>query len=191
MQQFKDWYWNVAGSTTQVYSSARNIYVPLADTAYQTWLAAHGAASRIAAEIDVWYYVSDLLPPWLFDGSSFVQPSAGAYTKTQLKAYAASVRYNKEIGGTTVSGVNYPTDRDTQAKMTAAVLLAQVNPATTFKWKIADGTFTASIDAAGMVAIASAVGAFVNGLFITEQMAGAAIDAGTTTGLAQIDAAFA
>ena len=35
--------------------------------------------------------------------------------------------HDKEIGGTTVYGVGYPTDRETQAKLTAAALFAQVD----------------------------------------------------------------
>ena len=34
-----DWYWVVAGSTTQVYSSASGDYVPIADATYVAWLA--------------------------------------------------------------------------------------------------------------------------------------------------------
>lgn len=191
MRQFRDWYWIVGGSTTQVYSSLRNVYVPTSDADYQAWLAVNSGAPNIASEADIWYYVGDLLPPWLFNGATFAQPAVGAYTSAQLKGYAANARYNKEVGGTTVSGVAYPTDRETQAKMTAAVLLAQVNPAATFKWKLADGSFSETLDAAGMISVASTVGAFVNGLFTTEQTVGAAIAAGTITTAAQVDAAFA
>jgi hypothetical protein len=34
-----DWYWFVAGSTTQVYSSKAKDFVPATNTAYQRWLA--------------------------------------------------------------------------------------------------------------------------------------------------------
>src|SRR5262252_7789655 len=35
-----NWYWIVARSTTQVYSSAVGDYVPMQDATYQAWLAA-------------------------------------------------------------------------------------------------------------------------------------------------------
>ena len=69
-------------------------------------------------------------------------------TKDELKAHAASVRYDKEIGGTTVYGVGYPTDRETQAKLTAAALFAQVDNRQTFQWKLADGSFSETLSAA-------------------------------------------
>jgi hypothetical protein len=34
----KNWYWIVAGSTTQVYSSASGTYVPVNDPTYLAWL---------------------------------------------------------------------------------------------------------------------------------------------------------
>jgi hypothetical protein len=186
-----DWYWIVSGDATKVYSSKRNVYVPASDADYQAWLVAQGGTSRIGSEAEILYYIGDSLPTWLNTASGFVQPAVGAYTKAQLKAYAGNVRYNKEVGGTTVSGVAYPTDRETQSKMTAAVVLSQVNPSATFKWKLPDGSFTASLNAAGMLAVASAVGAFVQTCFETEASVVAAIDAGTITTISGIDAAFA
>lgn len=48
-----DWYWIVAGSTTQVYSSARNDYFPVSDATYVAWLAGGRTATRIASEADL------------------------------------------------------------------------------------------------------------------------------------------
>ncbi len=42
-----NWYWIVADSITQVYSSAVDDYVPVADAAYQAWLAAGNKATKI------------------------------------------------------------------------------------------------------------------------------------------------
>lgn len=186
----RDWYWAVAGDTTEVYSSARNLYVAVADPAYLDWLANNVRPTPIDAESSIWYYLQDWRPSWLFDGATFAQPAADSYTKAQLSAYAAAKRYDKEVGGTTVNGHAYLSDRETQAKLTAAVLLCQVNPSATIKWKLADGSFI-DLDAAGMTAVASAVGAFVQACFATEASVTAAIAAGTTTTLAQVDAAFA
>jgi hypothetical protein len=43
----------VAGSTTQVFSSASGDYVPVADGTYQTWLAAGNKPSRIVSEAEL------------------------------------------------------------------------------------------------------------------------------------------
>lgn len=45
-----DWYWIVNSSTTQVFSSARASYVPISDSAYQTWLAAGNLATPIPTD---------------------------------------------------------------------------------------------------------------------------------------------
>lgn len=44
-----DHYWFVAGSTTQVYSSRRAIYVPVADAEYAAWVA---TGESVATKID-------------------------------------------------------------------------------------------------------------------------------------------
>lgn len=44
-----NWYWLVAGSTTQVYSSASNTYVSVSDTTYEAWVASGGVATKISA----------------------------------------------------------------------------------------------------------------------------------------------
>ena len=46
-------YWIVAGSATQVFSSAGGDYVPVADAAYQAWLATGNRSSRIASEAEL------------------------------------------------------------------------------------------------------------------------------------------
>jgi hypothetical protein len=107
-----------------------------------------------------------------------------------LTAYAANVRWKKEVGGMTLNGVDYPTDRETQSKMGSAFLLAMADPTSTFKWKLSDGTFTPTIDATTMQAVAKAVGQYVNGCFLTEETVAAAVAAGTITTRAQVDAAF-
>jgi len=56
----RNWYWIVAGSTTQVYSSASGDYVPVADATYQAWLAAGGVPTSIASEAEL----GDVLAPY-------------------------------------------------------------------------------------------------------------------------------
>ena len=45
----QNWYWIVAGSTTQVYSSAAAAYVSVSDAIYLSWLAAGGVPTKITA----------------------------------------------------------------------------------------------------------------------------------------------
>lgn len=47
-----DWYWIVGGDQTQVYSSARGIFVPVADPTYVAWLAIPGTPPNVATKID-------------------------------------------------------------------------------------------------------------------------------------------
>jgi hypothetical protein len=56
----KNWYWRVAGSTTQVYSSKAGDYVPVANATYQAWLASGGVPTNIASEAEL----GDVLAPY-------------------------------------------------------------------------------------------------------------------------------
>jgi hypothetical protein len=47
---FRNGYWIVAGSVTEVFSAASGDYVPVADATYQAWVANGNRAGRIANE---------------------------------------------------------------------------------------------------------------------------------------------
>lgn len=47
------WYWVVAESSTQVYSSAAGNYVPSDDATYQAWLDAGNMPTKIASEVEL------------------------------------------------------------------------------------------------------------------------------------------
>jgi hypothetical protein len=49
----KNWYWRVAGSTTQVYSSKTGNYVPVDDATYLAWVNDGGRATSIASEAEL------------------------------------------------------------------------------------------------------------------------------------------
>lgn len=105
-----------------------------------------------------------------------------------LVAYAANRRWQKEVGGITVAGVPVQTDRSSQAMISGAVALCDKVPDTIIKFKASDGFV--DLDAATMTAIAIAVGQHVQAVFAIEATVRAAIEAGTITTTAQIDAAF-
>jgi len=107
-----------------------------------------------------------------------------------LKAYAAFVRYAKEIGGMEVGGVHVATDETSQAKLTGAYLKASRDATFTTDWKGTDGTFT-SLDADSIIALGDAVLAHVAACFAAEKMVAAEIDTGSITTVTQVDAAFA
>lgn len=46
----QNWYWTVAGSATQVYSSAIGDYVPVGNATYQAWLVGGNQPTRIDSE---------------------------------------------------------------------------------------------------------------------------------------------
>lgn len=123
----------------------------------------------------------------LWDGRVLTEPAPAAATHRDLAGYAAAKRYAVEVGGVSIGGIGMPTDRDTQAKLTAAFLLAQANPTTTFSWKTSAGFVT--LTTAQVAQIAVAVGAFVQSAYATEAVVQAAIVAGGITTTAQIDAA--
>jgi hypothetical protein len=114
-----------------------------------------------------------------------VVPSAAGLT-----AYAAFVRYAKETGGITVSGVAMPTDRETQTQLAGANSYVQATPSATIQWKLANGSFV-SLSAAQISAIATAVAAHVQACFAAEATLVAGIAAGSITTKAQVDSAFA
>lgn len=183
----KNWFWLVG---EKVYSSAKNAYVPADDAAYQAFVVTHGGAPKVDSEAEIWPYVSDVVPGWLFDGALFVQPTATTYTKTQLKAYAASARYDKETGGISVGGVDVRTDRESQAMINGAYNMAARDGTFTTKWKGANGSFS-TLTAATITALATAIGQHVAACFSAEADVVAQVDAGTLTTTTEINAAFA
>ena len=172
------WYW--LADDGRIFSSAQQSIVAADDAGYVAWREAGGSPTswpRDASGAQTSDALQDVLAPY------------GLFAS--LQAYAASVRYSKEVGGFTVNGVKYPSDRESQAKLTAAALFAQVDNTKTFVWKLDDGTFSPSLNATQMIEVAAAVGGYVNDCFAKEATTIAAITAGTITTRDQVDAGFA
>ncbi len=55
-----NWYWIIADSTTQVYSSVAVAYVPTSDPTYLAWVASGHKASRLPAQQDLFDYLTTL-----------------------------------------------------------------------------------------------------------------------------------
>ncbi|PZU95055.1 MAG: hypothetical protein DI527_02055 [Chelatococcus sp.] len=110
--------------------------------------------------------------------------------KAALVAYAADRRWRLEVGGILVGSVPVATDDRSKLMITGARVAAMADPGWSTVWHGADGA-TYPVDAAAMVAISDAVQAHVNAGFATFAAIKAAIEAGTISTMAEIDAAFA
>lgn len=98
--------------------------------------------------------------------------------KEKRKAELAAVRWQAEIAGITVGGVSVATDRESQAKLIAARVMAKEDAAYTVKWKAESGFV--DLDATTIIAVADAVRAHVQAMFDLEAIKSAEIDALTT-----------
>lgn len=99
--------------------------------------------------------------------------------KTAKRADIAAARYDAETGGCTVDGVTIATDRGSQALLTAAVVMARIDPEFKTQWKCANGNFK-QLDAFQLRAIGDAVIAHVEACFAREGELCEQIDAAQT-----------
>ena len=156
----QDWYWSVAGDAANVYSSARNIYVPISDAAYVAWQAATGItpAQNVSAETDIWAYVQPFHPWWMFDtvAGTVAQPTLTTYTKTQLQQYNSDLRTRKVAGGMVAAGIPVLTDDVSRGFINDARTHAVDNANYTTVWYGSDGHFYPA-DAQTIIAMSDAV----------------------------------
>lgn len=185
-----NWYWIIGGDTSKVYSSATNTYVSANDATYLAWRSWGNSPPDIATEADIWMYVSDKQPDWMFDGTTFSQPAIGAYTKSQLTAYAANARWRKEIGGISLQGIPVATDDRSKQMILGARLAAQANPDFTTSWVGTDGNVY-PLNGAQLIGVSDAVLAHVSNCFTLFATVKAAIADGSVTTITEVDAVFA
>jgi hypothetical protein len=124
---------------------------------------------------------------YVYDGKSFSAPVAPTVTTDDLTAYAAAKRFAVETGGIAVDGSHIATDRASQSLITGAYNYVKENPDATVNFKTPNGFV--QLTASQMVVIANAVAAHVQACFAAEGTVDAAINAGTITTTAEIDAA--
>lgn len=110
---------------------------------------------------------------------------------SRLLEHAKNRRWEKEVGGIVVNGSLIATDRESQAMLTGAAAMAQIDTSFTAMWKSADGTFT-ELGAGQIIALARAVGKHVQACFAMEAAVNEAVKAPspTVTSEAQIDTMF-
>ena len=125
---------------------------------------------------------------WTYDGARFAAPIIPPPSREQLLAHAAAKRWRVETGGITVAGVAVATDDRAKMMIIGARSAAIADADWTTDWIGADGAIH-RLDAAAMIAISDAVQAHVGAAFSAYAAILAAIEAGTITSLAEIDAA--
>ena len=122
--------------------------------------------------------------PYYTIGSNSI---AGAYTigtkyidqiAYKMKQKATTNRYAKEILGTTTSGMDIATDRQSQSLITGARLKSDQDETKTFNWKGTNGWVT--LDHAAIVFVSDAVFDYVESCFNIEMDLHAAIDTAVT-----------
>lgn len=106
-----------------------------------------------------------------------------------LLAYAAKLRWQTEVGGIVVAGVPVATDDRSKLMVTGARVAAAADPNWVTVWHGADGG-SYPIDASAIIAVSDAVQAHVNATFSAFAAVKSAIEAGSVTTTAEIDAAF-
>jgi hypothetical protein len=176
MSKLADWYWSVGGDATHVWSSARAMSVPVADQAYADWQAVGGHYTTPIASMTELYAVL-----------------AAQFPAGSLPTYNADARFRRRNSGiiiTSLSPATFMSDEASVNDINSSYNYGQANPAATFQWKMADGSFTA-LDATKITKLHNDALNYVQSCFVCESTNLAAITGGTITTLAQIDAAFA
>lgn len=95
--------------------------------------------------------------------------------KSRKISELAALRYQKETDGIIINGMTIETDRQSQALITGAWSISQINPTILIDWKGVNGWI--QIDAATITAIAGSVAAHVQSCFSTERLHAEAIAA--------------
>lgn len=161
------------------YHTGRRCVVPEDDLAYAAWRQAGEVALAWTADrfgSQTMSSLQDVLTPL----GIFADPTA----------YAAKVRWEKEVGGVVVGGVQVATDDRSKQMIIAARIAAMINPEFTTQWVSANGAIT-TMNAAQIISVSDAVLDHVQQCFVIYAAVVDAIAAGTITTTAQIDAAFA
>lgn len=107
------------------------------------------------------------------------QPEPMPDVEPDWQSRIAGSRYAAEVAGTSFSGMNVDTGRDSQGLITGAALAAMLDPSYRVRWKT-DAGFV-ELDAQQIIAVASAVRAHVQGCFDREADLLEALEAGTFT----------
>jgi hypothetical protein len=187
-----DWYWAIGGSTTEVYSSKHNYYVPIDDDEFDAWRNAHANMPpyNAADEAEIWPQLKEVLPWWTWDGTTFSYPGPGQYKKPQLQNYNVEKRAYEVNGGMVAAGIPVRTDESSRGLIQGSRALALADPAFNTKWYGSDGNFY-DVDAPKMIAMSDAVGKHTNDCYKVFESVYDSVMVSDVTTIEQIDAAYA
>lgn len=134
---------------------------------------------------------------WDADGIGMPQPGPSEIAAWQaqpeyvdLAAYASSVRWQKEVSGIVVSGIQVATDDRSKQMIMGARIAAEADDSFTTPWVTADGNVV-TLNAQQIIGVSNAVLAHVAECFAAFGTVRSSIIAGTITTTTQIDQAFA
>ena len=122
---------------------------------------------------------------WTHDGENWSAPVEPVDPGIDIIAYTKAKRYTIETGGIIVAGASVSTTRDSQAMITGAYNFAKENPDATFSFAADSGSV--ELTAAGMIALAQAVGAHVQACFAAQAAILADIESGDVTSIEDVD----
>ena len=136
------------------------------------------------------YQAYGLEPPMKYEDSGTAVPTVPADpTKDELAAYARDLSWRIRVAGTDINGVRVRCDDGAIALINGMAALAARDAGRTFSFDAGDGVVT--LDAAEAMALATAVGEFVQSTFDSRAAVLAAIADGSVADTAAIDDAFA
>ena len=135
------------------------------------------------------YQAYGVEPPMKYADSGVAVPSVPPEpTKEELSAYARDLSWRVRVAGTAVNGVRVRCDDGAIALINGMAALAARDGERTFSFDAGDGIVT--LDAAEAMALATAVGEFVQSTFDRRAAVLAAIADGSVASVDAIDAAF-
>ncbi|MCD1634501.1 DUF4376 domain-containing protein [Martelella mediterranea] len=152
----------------------------VADYRGQTWFDENGNAVEVES-------LGDPAELGLLAEKPVVSPSP--LTVDELAAYARDLSWRIRVAGTDINGVRVRCDDGAIALINGMAMLARQDEARTFNFDTGDGMV--SLSAAEAIALATAVGEFVQSTFDRRAAVLAAIADGSVTDTTAIDDAFA
>ena len=172
-----DWYW--LADDGRVFASGRQLVVDSTDADYVAWAVNFNA------------------PEWPRDSDgnqtdAALQAHLAPYPNlfVNLAFYTADARAKKNDGGVIVNGLPFATDAVTMMSLNAAYIYTIDKQQNSFSWKLPDGTFI-TLDTQAVKDLQSCVAGFGQDCFTCEDDILTAIEGGTITDRAGVDAAFA
>lgn len=127
---------------------------------------------------------------WIVSGGALVAPPRPAPSTDDLRVYAASRRFDREVGGVAVAvsggSKTFATDRESQSKIMAVFIQASFDPNYSVTWKAEDGFV--NLSNAEILAVAQAVREHVQAAFAAEALADAGIEGGTIATFEEVEA---